>query len=131
MLEPVRAEKMKFFSSLHKRIIKNFMDILVLSELKRSPLSGYDVMTFINQEFNFLPSSGSVYALLNAFERQGLVKGDWNERKRIYILTRKGEETVEAAGTARWKIENLVTRIFSSSLTDFSLRKPEYQLFES
>ena len=131
MLESAHAEKTKFFWTLHKRTVKNFMDILILSELIKTPLSGYDVITSIYRKFNFLPSSGSVYSLLCALERRGLVKGGWNERKRIYVLTQKGEEIVEAAATAHGKIEDLIARIFSNRFSDFPINKNEYKLLQS
>ncbi|NIM45420.1 MAG: PadR family transcriptional regulator, partial [Nitrososphaeria archaeon] len=51
------------------------MDILILSQLRKTPMCGYDVITSIFERFNFLPSSGSVYSLLYSLERGGLIKG--------------------------------------------------------
>jgi len=115
MLETIHSERNKFLRYLHKRIMKNFMDIIVLTELRKTPMSGYDVITSIYRKFNFLPSSGTVYSLLYALERRGLIKGRWNERKRIYVLTPKGEEIVAAAITLTDKIGSFMTRIFTNS----------------
>jgi len=115
MLETIHTEKNKLLWHLHKRTVKNFMDILILSELRKSPMSGYDVITLVYQKFNFLPSSGSVYSLLYALERKGLTKGGWNEKRRIYTLTPKGEEIVEASLSLYGKIESLMTKIFADN----------------
>ncbi|MEM2110557.1 MAG: PadR family transcriptional regulator [Candidatus Bathyarchaeia archaeon] len=130
MFETIHTEKNKLFWSLHKRTIKNFMDILILAELGKAPLSGYDVIISIYRKFSFLPSSGTVYSLLYALERKGLIRGGWNERKRIYVLTPKGEEIIETALTIQGKIENLITKIFSMDLLDFPKREEKYISFQ-
>jgi len=113
MLETIHVEKKRLFSQLRKRTVRNFMDILILSELRKAPMSGYDVITSIFDRFNFLPSSGSVYSLLYALERGGLIEGGWSGRKRIYTLTSKGEEISESALTLYGKIESLITNMFA------------------
>ncbi len=113
MLEVIHAERRNLLRQLQKRTVKNFMDVLVLSELRKAPMSGYDVISTIFDKFNILPSSGSVYSLLYALEREGLIKGGWNGRKRIYALTTRGEEIVETAQMVYLKIEGLMTNIFS------------------
>ena len=112
MFETIHTEKKRLLRQLSKRTIKNFMDILVLSELKRAPMSGYDVISLIFDKFNFLPSSGSVYSLLYALERDQFIEGEWSGRKRVYALTAKGEEMVEMALALHATIENLMTSIF-------------------
>jgi len=77
---------------MHRRIIKTFLDVLVLAELRNGPLSGYDVIAFIHNKFRLLVSSGTVYSLLYALERDGLITGVWNQRKRVYKLTERGED---------------------------------------
>jgi DNA-binding PadR family transcriptional regulator len=84
----------KILRDMHERIIKNFMDIIVMTELRTGSQSGYDVISYINSKFNVLLSSGTVYSLLYSLERNGLVEGVWKERKRIYKLTNRGEETI-------------------------------------
>ncbi len=113
MLGTVHAEKRKLLSQLRRRTVRNFMDIVILSELRKTPMSGYDVITSIFDRFNFLPSSGSVYSLLYALERGGLIEGGWNGRKRIYTLTSKGEEISESTLGLCAKIESLMTNIFA------------------
>jgi len=96
---------------MHRRIIKNFLDVLVLAELRNGPMSGYDVIAFIHNKFRLLVSSGTVYSLLYSLERDGLIMGSWNQRKRVYKLTEKGEETIKAIMQANDKIQFLVTNL--------------------
>ncbi len=85
--------------------------MLVLAELRNGPLSGYDVITLIHDKFRVLVSSGTVYSLLYALERDGLVTGAWNQRKRVYILTQKGEENIKAIMSANDEILCLVSSL--------------------
>jgi len=99
----------KILKRMHERIIKNFMDIIILAELRSGPLSGYDVISFIHNKFHLLVSSGTVYSLLYSLERNGLIEGTWNERKRVYQLTDKGKKTIETILGANDKIKNFIT----------------------
>ena len=112
MLEIIHAERKNLLRQLQKRTVKNFIDILVLTELRKVPMSGYDLISSIFDKFNILPNSGSIYSLLYALEREGLIKGWWNDRKRIYALTSRGEEIVETVQTIYMKIEGLITKVF-------------------
>ena len=101
----------KILKKMHERIIKNFMDIIILAELRNGPLSGYDVISFIHNKFHLLVSSGTVYSLLYSLERNGLIEGTWNERKRVYQLTEKGRKTIETILSANDKIKNFITSL--------------------
>jgi DNA-binding PadR family transcriptional regulator len=96
---------------MHRRIIKNFLDVLVLAELRNAPMSGYDVIAFIHNKFRLLVSSGTIYSLLYSLERDGLIAGSWNQRKRVYKLTDKGEETIKAIMNANDRIQYLMTSL--------------------
>jgi DNA-binding PadR family transcriptional regulator len=82
----------KILRKMHERIIKNFMDIIIMTELRNRSFSGYDCISYIHSKFNLLVSSGTVYSLLYSLERNGLIEGVWEERKRVYKLTSKGEK---------------------------------------
>jgi DNA-binding PadR family transcriptional regulator len=99
----------KILKKMHERIIKNFMDIIILAELRSGSLSGYDVISFIHNRFHLLVSSGTVYSLLYSLERNGLIEGTWNERKRVYRLTEKGEKTIDTVLCANDKIKSFIT----------------------
>jgi len=97
---------------MHGRIVKNFMDILIMAELKDSPMSGYDVISFIHKKFRLLVSSGTVYSLLYSLERDGFIEGKFNNRKRVYALTEKGEEIIQAIQEASDQIQAFMSNIF-------------------
>jgi DNA-binding PadR family transcriptional regulator len=109
----ISSEKMegRILKKMHERIIKNFMDIIIMAELRNGPLSGYDVISYIHNKFNLLVSSGTVYSLLYSLERNGLVEGVWDERKRVYRLTEKGEKTIETTLNANDKIKGFMSNL--------------------
>jgi DNA-binding PadR family transcriptional regulator len=96
---------------MHRRIVKSFMDIIILAELRDTPMSGYDVIAFIHNRFGILVSSGTVYSLLYSLERENMINGIWAKRKRVYELTEKGERTIEAILNANDKIKGLMTNL--------------------
>ena len=96
---------------LRKRVIQNFMDILVLTEMRNVSLSGYDVIALLHQKFGLLLSSGTIYSLLYSLEREGLIKGIWNQSKRIYQLTEKGQQNIKVITKANDEIQNFLKHI--------------------
>jgi len=98
---------------MHRRIVKSFMDILILAELRNSAMSGYDIIAYIHNKFGILVSSGTVYSLLYSMERDGLIRGVWAKRKRVYELTEKGERNIEVILNANDKIKGLMTNLLT------------------
>lgn len=99
----VRFGNILVLKKMNRRIIKNFLDVLILEELRNGPLSGYDVIAYIHNKFRLLVSSGIVCSLLYSLERDSLIAGSWNQRKRVYKLTDKGDETNKAIMSANDK----------------------------
>jgi DNA-binding PadR family transcriptional regulator len=100
-------------AKLRRRVIKNFLDIFVLTELRDNPLSGYDLVGFVHEKFNILMSSGTIYGLLYSLEREGLIEVDSNGRKRVYRLTEKGEQDMELITKARKKLRSFMVDMSS------------------
>ena len=96
---------------MYRRLIKSFLDVLILSELRNGPMSGYDAISFIHNKFHLLVNSGTVYSLLYSLERDGLLEGRWNQRKRVYVLTDKGQETIKAILAANEKIKGFIVNL--------------------
>ena len=107
----------KILKDMHERLIKNFMDIIIMTQLQKGPLSGYDVIAYIHTRFNLLVSSGTIYSLLYSLERKSLMEGIWDERKRTYKLTEKGQKTIETILTASDKINGFMTNLLKAQTT--------------
>ena len=87
--------------SMRERLFKRLIDVFVLVELKKKSMSGYDVISMLHNKYDVLVSPGTVYAMLYSLEREGLIEGRWDERKRVYGLTSLGlrdECLLKAAG---------------------------------
>ncbi|MFZ0965335.1 MAG: hypothetical protein WAN82_01745, partial [Candidatus Bathyarchaeia archaeon] len=56
---------------MHRRVITNFLDILLLLKLRNGSFSGYDIISYIHKRFDMLISSGTVYSCLYHLERDG------------------------------------------------------------
>jgi DNA-binding PadR family transcriptional regulator len=106
-----QSEK-KILEEINERTIKNFLDIVVMAELKKQSLSGYDFIAFINKRFNILISAGTVYSLLYSLERKKLIES-LEERKRTYKLTAKGTKTIDIILNDCSKIEGFLENILT------------------
>jgi len=104
----------RIIKKMHERVIKSFMDTIIMGELQNGPISGYDVISYIHSKFGFLASSGTVYSLLYSLERNGLVEGVWIERKRIYKLTEKGAQTIQTILNSQDRIKGFMTTVLKA-----------------
>jgi len=102
----------EILNQMHKRIVKNFLDIVILTELRKRPMSGYDVISFVHNKFHMLLSSGTVYSNLYFLEINGLIKGEQTERRKVYTLTEHGKETVDSLLDSKERILELVLNLF-------------------
>lgn len=101
----------KLVEKLRKRVIQNFLDILILTEMNKGSLSGYDVIGLVHNKFGVLMSSGTIYSLLYSLERDGWIRGGWNQRKRVYQLTEKGQEHIQTITKANEEIKDFLKNI--------------------
>jgi DNA-binding PadR family transcriptional regulator len=89
------------------------MDIIILKHLKKNhPMSGYDIIKYLHLKFHTLPSSGTVYSLLYSLERKNLIKGNTNQRKRMYDLTNQGEKLLREIHITKNHIQTVLSTIF-------------------
>lgn len=57
-------------------------------------MSGYDLISYVHNTFAVLLSSGTVYSHLYSLERDGLIVGKYENKKRVYHITEKGIKLV-------------------------------------
>jgi DNA-binding PadR family transcriptional regulator len=106
--------KSKVLKKMQRSIIKNFLDMIILTKLRKSnPLSGYDFIEFIHKKFGMLISAGTIYAVLYSMERKGLIRGELTQAKRIYVLTDQGKETVSAVLELDEEVQRFMRSILS------------------
>jgi DNA-binding PadR family transcriptional regulator len=93
-----------------KRLITNFLDIIVIAHFSDNPFSGYDVLLFLQNNFDIKFSSGTVYSTLYSMEREGLIQGSDSDNKRTYTITKKGKITAEVA-TSLENVKNFIAAL--------------------
>lgn len=74
----------------------------ILLLLAEQPRHGYEILTELadRSEGQWQPSPGSIYPVLKRLAREGLVRADHEDGKRIFSLTTEGRSVVDAeAGT--------------------------------
>ena len=72
--------------------------LYILSIIKaKKRLHAYALDEQIEKEFFFRPSKVMVYIVLYKLEGEGLIKSEYEERRRYYTITQKGEQTLALA----------------------------------
>jgi PadR family transcriptional regulator, regulatory protein PadR len=82
-------------------VIKNHLELLVLTALKTEPGHGYSIIRAVRDrsdgEFELL--EGSLYPALHRLERDRMVTSSWSNvagrKRRVYKLSRKGRAVLE------------------------------------
>jgi DNA-binding PadR family transcriptional regulator len=107
-LQNLREPENATLKKLNQRVIREFLDIIVLGKLQDGNLSGYDIIIYLNSRFQTVVSSGTIYSLLYSMERKGLIEGVWDERKRAYKLTEEGGRMLDDLKKADGAFKDLV-----------------------
>jgi transcriptional regulator len=96
-------------------VLQGTLDLIVLQLLRGEPTNGYDLTLRIQAVTKDLLTinAGSLYPALYRLERQGLIRGEWEEtekgrRAKVYSLT--------AAGRKRWVEEKERWELFSDAV---------------
>jgi DNA-binding PadR family transcriptional regulator len=102
---------------IKKRLVKKFMDVIVLRELENSSnLSGYDVVTLIHKKFDLLVSPGTAYALLYSMERKGLIEATVDGGRRVYKLSETGLRVLHNISKHGEEIWRLAKSMFNGAV---------------
>lgn len=77
------------------------MKFVILQLLREKPRHGYDIIKALEEKFGgcYTPSAGTVYPTLQLLEDQGYIRGVEEEGRRVYHLTKEGEELLTSRGS--------------------------------
>lgn len=79
-----------------KRLIKQYIELLILDELRKHELHGYGFIELIKNRYGFKPSPSMVYPVLKELMKKGFVTAEerhtGSRRYTIYHITEKGLE---------------------------------------
>lgn len=65
--------------------------IYILCLLKSRKVYGWEIPAAIEREFGFKPGKITPYRVLYRLEKEGFVKSELKERRRVYQITEKGK----------------------------------------
>lgn len=94
-----------------QRVVKHFLDLIVLSQSKKGAITGYSVMTYVNENFDIMLSPGTVYSTIYALERQNCLVGSHVGDKRCYSITETGQQRIETYVSMKTEITDLINNL--------------------
>jgi PadR family transcriptional regulator PadR len=91
-----------------KRWRKAVLPFAILAVLRRGPKHGYGLATELRDLLGAAAPEGTLYPLLNGFERDGLTVAEWviqdtGPARKTYALTDKGRAALDD-GARRWSV---------------------------
>jgi DNA-binding PadR family transcriptional regulator len=78
-----------------KKLICNFLDIIVIAHFQQETFSARDVMEFVFGRFGIFLSSRTVYSILHSLEREQLLTSHYVANKREFKATEEGLHRTE------------------------------------
>ena len=93
-------------------MFKAHIKLIVLKELCKNNLTGYDLMKLIG-EFGDKPSPGYIYPLLNDLEKKKFISVKKDERKKVYSITKNGMKLLEDLEKNREEMIDRMKKSFS------------------
>jgi len=102
----------RLLGEMHSRIVRSFLDVLILQELGKGPMGCYDVISLIRNKHDVRLSAGKTYSCLYALEKDGLLCSELDSNKRIFMLTECGKEKVKELSREKNRILGLLLNLF-------------------
>lgn len=106
-------------ANLSQRYVREFLDVIMLSFLKRKPMSGNELITLVYDNYGLFSSPGTAYPILHSMEKTKLVTRRKEGKRKNYIITDKGRTALTESDwilgnlkTLRLSKQNLLSRIF-------------------
>ncbi|MBU0591429.1 PadR family transcriptional regulator [Candidatus Micrarchaeota archaeon] len=98
MKSPHDSKDSKPIKRLTRLLTSENLWLYLLSLIRKNKkLYAYELDKQIEKRFNFKPNKVMVYVVLYRIENEGLISSEFEERRKYYKLTKKGNETLELA----------------------------------
>jgi len=97
---------------MNKRIVKNFLDMLILIELKRDSLNYSELGNIFHKRFGEIVDFPLIDSNLKFLEKEEMITNRTVKNKKFYALTTKGEKKVKAFQNSKNKILGLFLNLF-------------------
>ena len=95
---------------LQKSNTKENLWLYILFLLKNREIYGWEIPSLIERKFNFKPGRITPYRVLYRLEKEGFVKSELKERRRVYKVTEKGKKELQEAKNFYREILNKLSR---------------------
>ncbi len=104
------------------RLLQGTLDVLILKALKKGPLHGYALSTWIREttEGVLQIEDGALYTALHRMEKRQWLRAEWgvsetNRRVKTYTLTADGREQLDTRSDSWNEYADAVTKILRSA----------------
>jgi len=114
--------------TLEMGLARSLLDIIILSFLVEGPLHGYMINVKFRKAFGHGLSASTIYPLLYTLEEKGYIEGEWKgksrRKRRVYSITRKGEERLAAAYLILSRLTKMIETKFEKLKESKSIQWP-------
>jgi DNA-binding PadR family transcriptional regulator len=101
---------------MDKEIRRAFLKYIVLKIIKEKPIHGYEIIKTVElrSRGRWIPSPGSIYPILENLEANDFIQSEEIERRKVYVITQKGEEALDRMTQKKVELLNEMSRIINS-----------------
>ena len=92
------------------KVVSSTLEYTILGHFENVCFTGYEALTFVRDTFGVLLSASTVYSALYLMEREGLLSGSLNGRKRVFKITDWGKLNFEILA-AKADLEEFMSKI--------------------
>jgi len=98
---------------MDKEISRIFLRFVVLKIIREQPIHGYDIIKKMAErsEGRWTPSAGSIYPILEQYEKSGCIRSEVADRKKVYSITPQGERALERMTEKKIKLIEEMTQV--------------------
>jgi len=114
--QSVSALETDIFERVRSRIFRAHLDVLVLMQLRNGCKGCHDIVRFIRSELLVPVGSGAVYSVLYTLEKEGFVKSELRQQKKLFTLTDKGEHMTRRILTSYRSLSDYSAHLIITSL---------------
>lgn len=125
MTQNIRDTRDAYRREILERFTKAFLDLLVLNILNNGPPQcGYEILALIHKRLGVLISPGTLYPLLHMLEEREIIENRLENRRKNYVLTRKGLEMLTILSRDFTTLSDIFINNASTSLIEMNERSP-------
>ncbi|WNZ28338.1 MAG: PadR family transcriptional regulator [Candidatus Bathyarchaeota archaeon] len=99
---------------LERKIFRALLDVIILANMpENGPTSGYDIMKLCQKKFGIKVSPSTIYSILFKLEKDRLIQGGFQYKKRVYSITKEGKRNLSKVTMNKEKLRNFFDEIIN------------------